>query len=238
MLCTHKKDGELVAAQPRNGVRFAQARTQAAGHDLQKLIAGVVPEGVVDAFKIIEVEEQDGGFLAAPHARQGHFNAILQQNAVGESRQRIVVGEECQTFFNAARFGDVFLSCHPTAVWERAVPNRYRAAVVEMVEFVGLGFDGHQPFGHVLFRRLARVNAVGDATLDNFAKRHSGTDVTGFKPVDAGERIVAKNDAAVSIVHAQSKRHIVYGGVELSAAAGQFFCEVVASLDLLVQPAL
>src|SRR5688572_6563346 len=59
---------------------------QALAADLQQAVAGGVPEGVVDALEVVEVEEGDDGVLT------GALNlrdALLEQRAVRKPRQRV-----------------------------------------------------------------------------------------------------------------------------------------------------
>ena len=52
--------GELVAAEPRDGVGGAQHAPQAPAHLEQHLVAAAVAEGVVERLEVVEVDEQDG----------------------------------------------------------------------------------------------------------------------------------------------------------------------------------
>ena len=51
-------DGELVAAEPCQGVAMADGFAQQLGHLLQKLVADRMPAGVVDEFELVEVDVQ------------------------------------------------------------------------------------------------------------------------------------------------------------------------------------
>ncbi len=71
---------ELVAAEAGHRVAVAHARLNPRRHGLQKLVADVVAEGIVDDLETIEVEEQHG------HARvvtlgvgDGHADAVFEQ---------------------------------------------------------------------------------------------------------------------------------------------------------------
>ena len=63
-------DGELVAAEPRDGA--APATSTSLPRDLaQQLVAGVVAERVVDLLEAVEVDQEDGDVLAVAAAREG-----------------------------------------------------------------------------------------------------------------------------------------------------------------------
>ena len=53
-----EQNAELVAAEAREGVAFAQARAQQRGYLAQQLVAGRVPARVVDDLELVEVEVQ------------------------------------------------------------------------------------------------------------------------------------------------------------------------------------
>ena len=55
---------ELVAAEPRGGVGCADRVGDPLRHDLQHLVAGEVPERVVDVLEPVEVDEQHGEHAA------------------------------------------------------------------------------------------------------------------------------------------------------------------------------
>ena len=57
---------ELVAAQPDHHVVVANAGAQPIRRGDQHLVAGIVPEGVVDPLEVVEIQEQQrDGALAA-----------------------------------------------------------------------------------------------------------------------------------------------------------------------------
>ena len=77
-------------------------------HRLQELVAGVVAERVVDVLEAIEVEEQHGRLqTAALRQRDGLGEVLLQEHAVGQPGERVVVGEPPDLFLRRARCRDV-----------------------------------------------------------------------------------------------------------------------------------
>ncbi len=85
-----EQDRELVAAEARRQVAGAQAGAQAAGEGDQQLVADLVPEAVVDALEVVEVEEQHD--RAAVGAAERRLDLLGEQRAVGEAGERVVVG--------------------------------------------------------------------------------------------------------------------------------------------------
>jgi hypothetical protein len=81
--------GELVAAEPHDGVREAEAGGQPCGHTAQQAVAGVVAQRVVDRFEVVEVEVDDRGRRGRS---QVAVEALGEQGAIAEAGQRVVVG--------------------------------------------------------------------------------------------------------------------------------------------------
>jgi hypothetical protein len=86
---------ELVAADARQHLALAQARLQHRREAAQQLVAREVAEGIVDAVEEVdvEVEERVRGALALGRG-DGALEALLERLAVGQARERVVVGEE------------------------------------------------------------------------------------------------------------------------------------------------
>ena len=86
---------ELVAADAREHLAVAQGRLQHRRQAAQQLVAREVPEGIVDAVEEVDVEvEQRVGAALALGVRDRALQALLERLAVGQPRERIVVGEE------------------------------------------------------------------------------------------------------------------------------------------------
>ena len=86
-------DGEFVAAEPGDGIGFAEQGTHAAGHLADQIVAGLVPERVVDLLEAVEVDYQQGNAVGpAPRRGDGGIEPILEQGAIGQTRQLVVEG--------------------------------------------------------------------------------------------------------------------------------------------------
>ena len=69
------------------------ARSEPLGHRLQQQVADRVAEAVVDVLEAIQVEEEDGAVpVGAPGVRDGHRGPVLEEGAVGEPGELVVVG--------------------------------------------------------------------------------------------------------------------------------------------------
>ena len=85
---------ELVATQPRHRIGRPQGAAQPHRHFLQHLIAGVVAERVVDFLEAVEIDQQHGeAALIAMRSQDRLLQPVLEQRAIGQIGQRIVIGE-------------------------------------------------------------------------------------------------------------------------------------------------
>ena len=80
------------------------------GEELQKQgVADMMPQGVVDVFEMIEIEQKDREWLAALlQTRPCLFDSLLEQSPVGETRQQIMVRHEGNLLVGALAIGYVF----------------------------------------------------------------------------------------------------------------------------------
>ncbi len=93
------QDRELVAAEARHGVGLAQAAAETLGHDRQQAIAGQMPEAIVDRLEAVEVEDHDRDqALVAPGPGERALQTILEQRAVGEPGQLVVLRQVAEPF--------------------------------------------------------------------------------------------------------------------------------------------
>ena len=101
-------DGEFVAALARQRVAAAQAVLQAQRHLLQQLVALDVAERVVDQLEAVKVDEHHRqlGQLALG-LDHGQAEAVLEQHAVRQVGQDVVVGLVGDDFLGALAVGDV-----------------------------------------------------------------------------------------------------------------------------------
>ena len=84
-------DGELVAAEPRDGVDVADGAPQVAADLLEDPVAMAVAEGVVDLLEAVQVDEEHrGGMAPALGGPDGLLEAILQEVAVRQAGEGVV----------------------------------------------------------------------------------------------------------------------------------------------------
>ncbi len=90
---TREENGELVPAEPADGVLGPHAGLQPLGDRHQQQVAVVVAKGVVDVLEAVQIEQEHRRLrLARPGGAQSQLTPNLEQRAVGQPGQRIVVG--------------------------------------------------------------------------------------------------------------------------------------------------
>ncbi len=84
-------DHELIATEAPERIDVAHDRLQTRRHGAQQLVADAVPERVVDVLEVVEVDEQRGhGRLVASRAHEHLLDAIEDQGAIWQARERVV----------------------------------------------------------------------------------------------------------------------------------------------------
>ncbi len=108
-----QQQGEFITAHAGHGVIDRHTGEQPRGHFLQHPVARGMPQGVVDRFEAVEVEEHqhDPGLLALG-VLQRRMQAILEQGAVGQVSQRVVVRQTVDTVLAGLAFADIAEEAH------------------------------------------------------------------------------------------------------------------------------
>ncbi len=104
---------ELVAAQPGGGVALPDRVLESAGGLDQQLVPRLVPDRVVDGLEAVEIDEQHGRVpqghapVGGPAAGERVLDALGEQGAVGQVRERVVLGVVLQLGLEPDPFGHV-----------------------------------------------------------------------------------------------------------------------------------
>ena len=100
VLAVLDEHGELVAAEPGQRVRGPQHRPEPLGDLHQQVIAGRVPEGVVDTLEVVQVAEQHREAALVDRVQvERVLDPIGEQPTVGQAGELIVKGLLLQLFF-------------------------------------------------------------------------------------------------------------------------------------------
>ena len=152
-----EQHGELVAAEAGHRVAVPGRLDQALRAPVQHAVADGVAVGVVDALEVVEVDEDHGDAAAVPLAHgHGMLDAVAEQRAVGEERQRVVQRHALQLFLHALAIGHV-------AQVQQAPADRGLGLHVRAVDF-------HHALALVAARH-ARLDDRGGAGLRKVARQ-------------------------------------------------------------------
>ena len=220
---------ELVAADARDRVVFAHVRFQAAGNFLQHHVAGFVAEVVVDVLEVVEVEKgQRTQHPIFQRMVDRLLQLVLQQGAVGQAGERVVVRQVVQAALVIARFGDVVDHRHEMRHLAIDVRHRVDAQVVPehfailacVAQHRAHAFLVHERIVDALvFRHVAAFDAheARVAALD-FRQRVAGNLLEGG--VDVFDLVVAAFAAGdQDRVHAREHRALAHPQPLLGALA-------------------
>ena len=100
-------DGEFVAAEPRDEIIAADAPAQAHRHRFQQFVADQMAKRIVDALEFVDVDIEHRQLLARAIARQLLFEPLVEQRAVRQVGQRIVMRQMGDPLLGALALGDV-----------------------------------------------------------------------------------------------------------------------------------
>jgi hypothetical protein len=77
-------DHEFITAHAGNGVRLADGREKPFADSAQECIAISVPQGVVDAFEVVNIKHKDSDLpVMTPRAEDSLVQAIVKQSTIG-----------------------------------------------------------------------------------------------------------------------------------------------------------
>ncbi len=125
-------DGELVAAQTGDRIGLPRAAAQTVGNQFQQFVADRMPERIVDAFELVEIEAKHRQAFTAFDAFEFVFQSFPQQDAVGQIRQRVVARHMCDPPVGALPLGDVLVGRQPSAAGNRLADDRESPAIAQL----------------------------------------------------------------------------------------------------------
>jgi hypothetical protein len=203
-------DGELVAAHPRDGVHLPHEAAQAIGHRGQELVAAGMSERVVHVLEVIEVEKERCYDFAAPRACHGELQLLLEQDAVGQVGQRVMMRHVRDLGIGASLLGDVLVGGDPTAVGHGLMRDADDAPVGERLDLYGALLFTHrrQAFTDVALGVIAGMNPCGNPIFQYLAECRSGFHLLRRKTIHQRIAVVGDDQALLGVEHAQALVHI------------------------------
>ena len=224
LLDAGQDDGEFVAADPRHGIDLANAIAQARRNRLEQLVADLVPERVVDALEVVEIEVEHRQALVPRQLAERVCQAVAQQHAVGQIGQCVVARHVRDLLLGAATFGNVLMRGHPAAARHGMIQDRDGAAVGQLYQLaigLALGDDSHQILDVAV--RVIREHTVVPAMEQQLPQQAAGLDDLGRQSIHVLIAVVADHQPCRGIEHQQRLRHVVEGGVEPQVLGLQLF---------------
>ena len=223
---------ELVAAQARGEVRFAQMRHQPVCRLAQQLVAGAVAQGIVDRLEVVQVEEEHAHRgLEAACAGERPLDGLHGQGAVGQPGQVVVVGTPDQFLLVAFALGDVDGHAHDAGLPAVGVAQRAGVHLVGMVVQLDLGdqlLAAHRLAG--VADDLFAIRAI----LQQVFADGRRAPVAVLVPVPA----VEEGDNAVHVDRPQRDRsareHRAHHGLRLGDQAAFFPLQILDQLRILI----
>ena len=210
------KDGEFVPAEAGDEIFRSDRLAQPLRHALQELVADQMSQRIVDALELVDVDVEDRE-LASLGFQQQPFRMALEQRAVRQIGQRVVMGEMLDPGLVAPPFGDVFQRRGPAAV-RRALEDQPDRAPVRrrghgVLNQAAVGIEKPGAIGVDVADKGAALLAVPDQV----AQMAAGFDHVGREAEHVDILPVADHQAPRGIEQQQALRHVVDGGVEMLA---------------------
>ena len=225
-----QQHGELVAGEPHHQ-RRSRRRLDRARRGDQDLVARAVPQRVVDELEVVDVHQRQR--RSAPRHRLGDRLAqrLLQHQAVGEVRERVVVREVLQPPLVHAALADV--APHAQHLVELAVAQQRAVADLERDVTPVAAHDLH--LGEALAVQLA-LELAGDVVHGRAVPRRQqlppvATDQLG--PREAGQRLACAVDGGQAPRQVARVDHVVGALPQLlDALLGGFLARLVERAHL------
>ena len=120
-------DGELVAAEPADGIDLADAGLQPLGDGAQQFVADRMAERIVDLLEMIDVDREHGKAAAAAHVGDRLLDALAEHHAIGQAGERVVAGHVGDALLGLAALGDVLVGGDEAAIGRRPVDASHHA---------------------------------------------------------------------------------------------------------------
>src|SRR5664280_927815 len=171
-------DGEFVAAQTGNKVDISDAAAQSVGHALEQLVTGRMPECVIDALQMINVEVQDCQPLSPSGAFELLLKPLAKKQTIGQTGQPIMVRGIRNPLLGTLLFGDVFVGGDPSVVRDRIVHNGNDAPGAQvryLAKDSSLANCGHN-VGDILLDVIGEEATSCDPVCDDFPKGAARSD--------------------------------------------------------------
>ena len=203
------------SSPPRRATKsVARPQAREAGrHRFEQFVADHVAERIVDALEFVDVDIEHRQLPVRCDVGQFALEPVVEQSAVRQIGQRVVVGEVGDTLFGPPALGDVFMGRHPAAVRQRLVDDLDRTSVRRRDHHgVALGDVAQHRIDIMIDVADERSGclAMGNDVVKTAARLHD----VGRQAVHFEIAMVADDQPLRRIEQQQPLRHVVDRGVE------------------------
>ena len=204
-------------------------------HNFEELVAGRMPESVVDRLEVVEVEQVHGHHIAAPHAGECVLEPLVEQHTVGQIGQRIVQRHVHDLGLGAALVGDVLVRDDACAVRCASVGDIDDAPIGQFLHLRRDLAELADEMLDELLRLRGDIAAVGQPMLQDFAHVHPRPHLLRAQTVHVAIVLVANDEPLLGVVHGKALGHIVHGGIELFVLLLEVRFQLLALGNVLVR---
>ena len=125
---------EFVAAKSRQHVAFGSDIAQPRRHRDQQLVAGIVPEAVVDVLEIVEVDIENAEPVAFVDLGAGLLQRFVECEAIGEAREAVEMRHMLDLRGDRLALGGVFRQ-HQNALIRRQIDRNHECLLTFSCDF-------------------------------------------------------------------------------------------------------
>ncbi len=186
-------DHEFIAAHPSDRVGLANQAAQPVRDYFQELVTDRMTKRIVHGLELIEVKVMNRHHLLAIDHADRAFEPLVQQHAVGETGERVVVSHIFDLDLGHPLLGDVFMGGDPAKVGHRPMTDLEGAPIAQLDDALG-GFGRYRNAGaplEVFIPRHRGKAACFKPHVDNFGQRGAGTNAVGRKIIHLDVAVVA-----------------------------------------------
>src|SRR6266849_932576 len=205
-----QQNSEFVATQTGRRVTLAQIGEKTAPDFLEQQVTGGVTKVIIDLLEAVEVQAEQRGRAILSRHRQHFVETLIEQNAIRQLGQDIVLRKELDAGFCAPSLGDILIGTNPSAVLERLMVDCNQSTVAELLKesVRPTAVDVRFPLPVDIFDRASRIIAHGTAVGEDIIEAHPHVQRLHRLTIDAAKLFVNQLKTVLGVVEADALRHV------------------------------
>ena len=229
-------DREFVAAEPRDEIGLPDALAQPRGDALEQFVADGMPERVVDALELVDVDIENRELLATVDALELPFELLVEQRAIGQVGQGVVVGEMHHAVAGQLALGDVVDEIDQILRLVVAIADDDPPRGDEPRSGAEIPFDVVEEVavGRVQRRFVGGGDLVREPVLEHVVGGAADDLVACFPELGFGDAVCEHIAAVLYALHRDLRRNVVDDPVQEGAVAVAFLFQILALGDVFV----